>query len=146
MLKRPFPLHPGAGEQAATAADAGVVEQKMDLVVACCSVISSRKRLSCPRWRHRRHACNAQALRQPFDSQSRFVSAIASAERRTSNIAALGDELRASRGHARAAPGDDSDLSGKILQGIVTFRSIVRVAGSEGLKIPVGCGAKAESV
>jgi hypothetical protein len=52
-------------------------------------------------------------------SQSRLVSAIASAE--TSHIATLqpsADQLaRELAAHARAAPGDNSDLSGKILHG-----------------------------
>ena len=61
----------------------------------------------------------AQALRQlldlakPFGFRHRIGGNIAHRD-----IAALGDELaRQLAAHARAAPGDDSDLSGKILHG-----------------------------
>ena len=52
--KGPFPLLTRVGEQAAAAANAGVVEQQMDLVGRLLSASSSRKRIADPRSRRRR--------------------------------------------------------------------------------------------
>ena len=90
------------------------------LSVACCSTISSRKRSS---WSSIGDVGDmggdAQALRQPFDLakppgfRHRIGGDIAHRD-----IAALGDQLaREFAAHARAASGDDGDLSGKILHG-----------------------------
>ena len=66
---------------------------------------------------------DAQALRQPFDLakplglRHRLGGDIAHRD-----VAALGDQLaRELAAHARAAPGDDRDLSGKILHGDTAY-------------------------
>jgi hypothetical protein len=115
-----FPLLTGVGEQAAATADTGVVEQQMDPVggLLLDQFIAEAQQLVL-------HGNvgdvggDAQALRQlfhlaqPLGFRHRARRYIAHRD-----IAALGDQLaREFAAHARAAPGDDSDLSGKIFHG-----------------------------
>src|ERR1035437_9294975 len=115
-----FPLLPGVGEQAAAAADAGVVEQQMDLVgrLLLDDLIAEALELVLDRDVGDMGG-DAQALRQfldlakPLGLRHRISGDIAHRD-----IAALGDQLtRELAPHARAAPGDNGDLSGKILHG-----------------------------
>jgi hypothetical protein len=110
----------GIGEQAAAAADAGIVEQQVDLVggLLLAEFVAETGELILDR-----DVCDmggdAKPLRQLFDLaeppgfRHRLGRDVAHRD-----IAAFGDELaRKLAAHARAAPGDDGDLSGKILHG-----------------------------
>ena len=119
-VERPFPLLARAGEQAAATADTGVVEQKMDLVgrLLFRDFIAEALELVLDGDIGDMRG-DAQALRQPFDLTKPFCFGHrVGRDVAHRDIAALGDELaREFATHARAAPGDDSDLSGKILHG-----------------------------
>src|SRR6267142_539065 len=119
-----FPLLARVGEQAAAAADAGVVEQQMDLVgrLLLGELITEAQQLILNRDVGDMRG-DAQALRQlfhlakPLGFRHRSCRDIAHRD-----IAALGDELaRELAAHARAAPGDNGGLSGKILHAAPSF-------------------------
>src|SRR5437764_14208634 len=80
-----------------------LLNKRWILSVACCSVISSRKRLSCSStetsatWVVMRRPCGSRST-----SHSRFVSAIASAE--TSHIATLQPSATSWRASSRPMP------------------------------------------
>lgn len=113
-----FPLFPGVGEQAASATDAGVVEQKMDLVGRLLLDQLVAKPLEMALYRNVGDVGgDAQPLRQPFDLAQplglghRFRRDVAHRD-----VAAFGNQLaRQLPAHPRAAPGDNGNLSSKIL-------------------------------
>jgi hypothetical protein len=115
-----LPLLSRVGEQAAAAADAGVVEQKVDpvgllllgeLVAESLEMILDRDVGDMGR--------DALALRQLFElAQLLGLGHRGFRDVAHRDIAALGDELpRELASHSRAAAGDDGDLSCKILHG-----------------------------
>ncbi len=128
-VEGPFPLLARAGEQAAAAADPGVVEQQMDPVgrLLLGDFIAEALELVLDR-DVGDVSGDAQPLRQPFDLAKPFcLRHRLSRNIAHRDIAALGDQLaRELAPHAGAAPGDDRDLSGKILHGIADLSKIVR--------------------
>jgi hypothetical protein len=99
----PLPVLTRIGEQAASATDAGIVEQQMDFVGRLLSASSSRKRLS---WSSIETSAMWAVTRRPCGSfsasQSRLVSAIASME--TSHIATLQPSATSWRANSRPMP------------------------------------------
>ena len=128
---------PRIGEQAAATADAGVVEQEMD-PVGCLLLgdfVAETYQLVLDRDVGDTGG-DAQALRQPFHlAQPLGLGHGVGGDIAHRDIAALGNQLaRQLAPHARAAPGDDSDLSGKILHGRSLSFPVLTVAVSVGAK------------
>jgi hypothetical protein len=116
-VERFLPLLARVGEQAAAAADAGIVEQQVDLVgfLLLRDFVAEAQQLVLNGYIGDMRG-DAQALRQPFHLAKPLGfrhGAFGDVAHR--HIAALGDQLaREFAAHARAAPGDDGDFSGKI--------------------------------
>jgi exodeoxyribonuclease-3 len=129
-----FPLLPGVGEQAAAAANAGIVEQQMNPVGSLLlgEFVAKAQQLIFD-GNVGDMGGDAQALRQFFHLAQppgfRHSTCRDIAHR---DVAALGDQLpRKLAAHARAASGDDSDLSGKILHGeTLTFFGVGGLSAS----------------
>jgi hypothetical protein len=143
---RTLPLLARVGEQAAAATDASIVEQQMDLVRHLLFGELVAEALEMILDRHvgdmRR---DAQALRQLLDlAESLGLSHRGFRDVAHRDIAALGNELPGEfPPHARAATGDDGDLSSKFLHGTSAPPLIGMFLSS--VRAPIGPRAKCSS-
>ena len=119
-IESPLPLLAGVGEQASAAANAGVIEQQMNPVgrLLLGDFIAKPQQLVFDGDVGEMRG-DAQALRQPFHlAKPLGLRHRVGGDVAHRNIAALGNQLaRQLAAHACAAPGNDGNLSGKILHG-----------------------------